>query len=305
MEYLLLIAGFALLIKGADFFVDGASSIARALKVPSIVIGLTLVSLGTSAPEAAVSITAGIAGNSDISLGNVIGSNIFNLLPVIGCAALFQAIPTQKDIQKRDLPVNVLSTLLLFAMMLDGKIGRLEGIILLAGIIIYMVVLVMNSLKNRTEESSEKTYSVIISLVLVAVGLTAVILGGQLVVNNATIIARHFGMSDTLVALTIVAIGTSLPELVTSVMAARKGDSGIALGNAIGSCIFNILFIIGISSALAPITVDMHLVTDIILLIIVNILIYIFCRTDDKISRLEGGALLAVYVAYTVYIILR
>ena len=305
MEYILLIAGFVLLIKGADFFVDGSSSIARALKVPSIVIGLTLVSLGTSAPEAAVSITAGIAGNSDISLGNVIGSNIFNLLSVIGCAALFQAIPIQKGILKRDLPVNILSTIVLLAMMFDGHISRIEGLILLAAILVYMIVLVRGAMKNRTEETSEKILPVALSLIYVVFGLAAVVLGGQLVVNNATVIAKHFGMSDTLVGLTIVAIGTSLPELVTSVMAARKGDSGIALGNAIGSCIFNFLFIVGIASTLAPITVDMNLITDIILLIIINVIIFIFCRTDSKISRLEGAVLVGLYVGYTAYIIMR
>lgn len=305
MEYILLIVGFVLLIKGADFFVDGSSSIARALKVPSIVIGLTLVSLGTSAPEAAVSITAGLAGNSDISLGNVIGSNIFNLLSVIGCAALFQAVPTQKAILKRDIPVSILSTIVLLVMMLNGGISRPEGLILLAGLITYLIVLVKNALGNRTEENSEKPLPVLLSIVYVVLGLAAVVLGGQLVVNNASIIAKHFGMSDTLVALTIVAIGTSLPELVTSVMAARKGDSGIALGNAIGSCIFNSLFIIGISSTLAPITVDMHLITDMILLIVIHIIIFIFCRTENKISRLEGAVLVAIYAGYTAYIIMR
>lgn len=305
MEYILLIAGFVLLIKGADFFVEGSSSIARALKVPSIVIGLTLVSLGTSAPEAAVSITAGLRGSSDISLGNVIGSNIFNLLAVIGCAALVAAIPMQKGILTRDLPVSILSTIVLFLMMLDGHISRPEGIFLLAAILVYMIILVKGALKNRTEEAEEKILPIPLSLVYVVLGLAAIVLGGQLVVNNATIIAKHFGMSDTLVGLTIVAIGTSLPELVTSVMAARKGESGIALGNAIGSCIFNFFFIVGIASTLAPITVDMNLLVDMVLLIIINILIFIFCRTGHKVTRLEGAVLAALYVGYTAYIIMR
>lgn len=305
MEYILLIAGFVLLIKGADFFVEGSSSIARALKVPSIVIGLTLVSMGTSAPEAAVSITAGLRGSSDISLGNVIGSNIFNLLAVIGCAALVAAIPMQKGILTRDLPVSILSTIVLFLTMLDGHISRPEGIFLLAAILVYMIILVKGALKNRTEETEEKILPIPLSLVYVVLGLAAIVLGGQLVVNNATIIAKHFGMSDTLVGLTIVAIGTSLPELVTSVMAARKGESGIALGNAIGSCIFNFFFIVGIASTLAPITVDMNLLVDIVLLIIINILIFIFCRTEHKVTRLEGAVLAALYVGYTAYIIMR
>lgn len=305
MEYILLVAGFVFLIKGADFFVDGSSSIARALKVPSIVIGLTLVSLGTSAPEAAVSITAGLRGNSDISLGNVIGSNVFNLLAVIGCAALFRAIPVQKEIIKRDIFVSILSTVVLFAFMLNGKISRLEGILLLAGIVVYMIVLVRSALKNRTEESEEKILPIPQSLLYVVLGLAAVVLGGRLVVNNATIIARHFGLSDTLIALTIVAIGTSLPELVTSVIAARKGDSGIALGNAIGSSIFNFLFIAGIASTLAPITVDTSLYADMIILIVIHIVIFIFAKTDEKISKAEGAVLAAMYIGYTAFIIMR
>ena len=294
------------MIKGADFFVDGSSSIARSLKIPSIVIGLTLVSMGTSAPEAAVSITAGLKGSSDISLGNVIGSNIFNLLSVIGCAALIRPIIVEEDIPRRDLPVSLLSTIVLLIMMLNGRISRLEGILLLAGIIVYMFVLVRGALKNRTtEEEEQKTLSMPISLLYVALGLGAVVLGGQLVVNNATIIARHFGMSDTLVALTIVAIGTSLPELVTSVMAARKGEAGIALGNAVGSSIFNFLFIAGIASALAPITVDMKLIVDIGLLIVIHLLIFLFAKTGMKISRIEGATLVVIYIAYTAYIIMR
>lgn len=305
MEYILLVVGFVLLIKGADFFVDGASSIARALKVPSIVIGLTLVSLGTSAPEAAVSITASIRGSSDISLGNVIGSNVFNLLAVIGCAALFMAIPTQKDIIKRDIPVSIASCLILLVMMLGGRITRIDGIILLICIIIYMVILVRGALKNRTEESDEKILPIPLCLIYVVFGMGAIVLGGQLVVNNASIIAKHFGMSDTLVGLTIVAIGTSLPELVTSVMAARKGDSGIALGNAVGSCIFNFFFIVGMASAISPLAVDMSLIVDMILLIIINILVFIFCRSGEKITRMEGLVLIAMYVGYTVFIINR
>ncbi len=305
MEYILLIVGFALLIKGADFFMDGASSIARALMVPSIVIGLTLVSLGTSAPEAAVSITAGLRGSSDISLGNVIGSNIFNLLAVIGCAALVRQIPLQKGILSRDIPVSILSTGILLVMMMNGGISRMEGLCLLACIVIYMIVLVVNALRNRTEESEEKPLPIPLSLFYVVIGAGAIILGGQLVVNNATVIALHFGMSETLVGLTIVAIGTSLPELVTSVMAAKKGDSGIALGNAIGSCIFNTFFIVGISSSLTPIKVDMNLVADIIILIGINALVFIFCWTKKQVSRLEGVILVGLYIAYTAYIIMR
>lgn len=305
MEYLLLILGFALLIKGADFFVDGSSSIARNLKIPSIIIGLTLVSMGTSAPEAAVSITAGLAGNSDLSLGNVVGSNMFNILMVIGFASLFRPIPALRDIMKRDLPVILISTTALLLSMLDGSISRLDGLLLLAGIILYMIILVRGAMKNRLEETPEEILPIPLSLLYVIGGLAAVVFGGQLVVDNASIIARNFGMSDTLVGLTIVAIGTSLPELVTSLVAANKGDSGIALGNAIGSCIFNVLFILGIASALSPIHVDMSLLVDVGLLILITVILYLFAKTEDIISRKEGLACIIGYVLYTIFILIR
>lgn len=305
MEYLLLIFGFILLIKGADFFVEGSSSIARNLKIPSIIIGLTLVSMGTSAPEAAVSITAGLAGNSDLSLGNVIGSNMFNILMVIGFASLLRPIPTLKDIMKRDLPVILLCTTALLLLMLDGNISRLDGLLLLVGIVVYMIILVRGAMKNRLEETPGEVLPVPLSLVYVIGGLAAVVFGGQLVVDNASIIARNFGMSDTLVGLTIVAIGTSLPELVTSLMAAHKGDSGIALGNAIGSCIFNVLFILGIASVLSPIHVDMNLLIDVGLLIIITVILYLFAKTEDIISRKEGLACIVGYVLYSTFIIMR
>ena len=306
MEYLLLLVGFLLLIKGADWFVDGASSIATSLKVPSIVIGLTLVSLGTSAPEAAVSITAGLSGNSDIALGNVIGSNIFNLLAVIGVSAMFRHISSPEPILKRDLPINIGITALLMFFMADGKISRINGLILFAGIIIYMIFLVKNAMKNRiTETETVDIMPIPKSILFVIVGLAAVIIGGQLVVNNASAIARSLGMSNTLVGLTIVAIGTSLPELVTSVMAAKKGEIGIALGNAVGSCIFNVLFIIGSASVITPINVDPTLLVDTGILIIVSAVIYLFARTQKRVTRTEGIVCILGYIAYSAYIIMR
>lgn len=305
MEYLLLLIGFVFLVKGADFFVGGSSSLARILKIPSVVIGLTLVSMGTSAPEAAVSITAGFAGNSDISLGNVIGSNIFNLLVVIGASALIKPFVSHGDILKRDLWWNIGITAFLFLLIFDGSISRLDGACLLAGMACYLLVVVRSALKNRTEGEDVEVMSVPKSFVYIIAGLAAVIAGGQLVVNNASIIARNFGMSDALVGLTIVAIGTSLPELVTSVVAARKGDSGIALGNAVGSCIFNILFILGIASVLTPIHAAPELLTDTMILIAVCLLITLFARTAKKTSRLEGLVMVLLYVVYSGYIIMR
>ncbi|MDD7113634.1 MAG: calcium/sodium antiporter [Lachnospiraceae bacterium] len=305
MEYLLLLVGFVLLIKGADFFVEGSSSIAKALKIPSIVIGLTLVSMGTSAPEAAVSITAAFSGSSDISLGNVIGSNIFNLLTVIGCAAIIRPIDSPKEIVKRDLWWNLGITGLLFLMIFDKNISRLNGLILLAGMMIYLFIVVKKAMENRLEETSVEVMPIPKSIVFVVLGLGAVIIGGQLVVNNASIIARSLGMSDALVGLTIVAIGTSLPELVTSVMAARKGEPGIALGNAVGSCLFNLMFILGSTSVLTPIHVASDLLVDTIILIAVSLIVTIFVITGQKTKRWEGMACLTCYVVYTAFIILR
>ena len=305
MMYLLLLIGFVLLIKGADFFVDGSSSIAGILKVPSVIIGLTIVAMGTSAPEAAVSINAGLAGNSDISLGNIIGSNIFNLLVVIGaCAVIFPA-KSNEDILKRDLWWNIGVSVLLFVLILDGSISRMEGIILLAVFIFYLGLMVRSAMKNRMDETPMDVMPLWKSLLFVAGGLAAVVFGGEMVVDNASLIAKAWGMSDTLVGLTIVAIGTSLPELVTSITASKKGDSGIALGNAVGSCLFNILFILGMASTLTPINAVPELIIDTAILIAVTILILIVAKTGKKTNRVEGIICVAAYIIYTAYIIMR
>ncbi len=303
--YLLLIVGFILLIKGADFFVDGASSLAGILKVPSVVIGLTIVSLGTSAPEAAVSITAGLSGSNDISLGNVIGSNIFNLLMVVGVCALCFGVKSPKDILKRDMWVNIAASVLLILIIFDKKISRIEGVILLALMVVYLVVVVRSAIKNRLEEPPAKIMSIPRSLIYIVIGIVAIIIGGDLVVDNASLIAESWGMSETLVGLTIVAFGTSLPELVTSLTAAKKGDSGIALGNAIGSCIFNILFILGIASVITPIVATSVLIIDSIILLAVSVMMALFSVTKGYTSRIEGAMCVGLYIAYAAYIIIR
>ena len=305
MMYLLLLIGFVLLIKGADFFVDGSSSIAGILKVPSVIIGLTIVAMGTSAPEAAVSINAGLAGNSDISLGNIIGSNIFNLLVVIGACAVIFPTKSNEDILKRDLWWNIGVSVLLFVLILDGSISRMEGIILLAVFIFYLGLMVRSAMKNRMDETSMDVMPLWKSLLFVAGGLAAVVFGGDMVVDNASLIAKAWGMSDTLVGLTIVAIGTSLPELVTSITASKKGDSGIALGNAVGSCLFNILFILGMASSITPINAVPELIIDTAILIVVTILILIVAKTGKKTNRVEGIICVTAYIIYTAYIIMR
>lgn len=305
MMYLLLLIGFVLLIKGADLFVDGSSSIAGILKVPSVIIGLTIVAMGTSAPEAAVSINAGLAGNSDISLGNIVGSNIFNLLVVIGaCAVIFPA-KSDEDILKRDLWWNIGVSVLLLITIFDGNLSRIEGLIFLAVFVFYLGLMVCSALKNRMECTPMDVLPLWKSLLFVAGGLAAVVFGGDMVVDNASLIAKTWGMSDTLVGLTIVAVGTSLPELVTSITASKKGDSGIALGNAVGSCLFNILFILGIASTLTPINAVPELIIDTAILIAVTILILIAAKTDKKTNRAEGIFCVAAYIVYTAYIIMR
>lgn len=316
LVYVYLIVGFILLIKGADFFVDGASAVARLLKVPSVVIGLTIVAMGTSAPEAAVSITAGLSGSNEIAISNVIGSNIFNLLVVIGVCAAIHAFDTDMEILKRDMPVNIGATLLLLLFLLDKTLSRVEGAIFLLAILVYLVVVVRSALKKRKslslsedEETGEKKLTVPVIILYILGGLLAIVWGGDLVVDNAQRIALSFGMSPMLVGLTIVALGTSLPELVTSIVASRKGESGLALGNAVGSCLFNIFFILGISSMLSPITLTgssgIESITDTAILAGVSILMLICSATGKKVSRAEGVVYVGLYLAYMAFAILR
>ena len=305
MEYILLIIGFVLLIKGADFFVDGASSVAAKLKVPSLIIGLTVVSMGTSMPEAAVSISASLSGDNAISLGNVIGSNIFNLLTVVGVSSIILPIMTDRDILRRDMPINIGITAILCIMLFDGNLSRLDAVLLLLMFAAYMFILIRSALKNRTEAEETKVLSWAKSILFIVLGLAAIIGGGQLVVNSAKTIAAALGMSETLIGLTVVAIGTSLPELVTSIVAARKGDSGIAMGNVVGSNIFNILFILGMAGVIKPMTADAAFFIDTGILIAVSLVMLFFAFTKRKTDRVEGAASVLIYIAYTAYIIMR
>lgn len=306
MMYIWLVVGFILLIKGADFFVEGSSSVAKLLKIPSVVIGLTIVAMGTSAPEAAVSITAGLAGNNDIAISNIIGSNIFNLLVVVGVCAVMKGVTTDKDILKRDMPVNIGISALLLLFLIDLKITRIEGVILLILFAAYMVIVVGEGIKNRTKEAEEvKTLNPVLSIVFIVAGLAAVVFGGDLVVDNASKIAESFGLSQNLIGLTIVAIGTSLPELVTSIIATKKGESGLALGNAVGSCIFNILFILGMSGTLSPMAATGESFVDICVLTVVTVMMLIFGKTKGLTSRIEGVVCILAYAGYMVYAVMR
>ena len=305
MEYLLLLVGFVLLVKGADFFVEGSSSLAKIMKVPSVIIGLTIVAMGTSAPEASVSINAALTGNNDIAISNVVGSNIFNGLVVVGICAFLASFKTNPDILKRDMPLNIVLTMILCFMFMDGKLSRIEGLILLAGMAAYIVSMIYSALKNRETDEDCKVLSLPKSIVFMAGGLAAVIFGGDLVVDNACVIATNFGVSQNFIGLTIIAIGTSLPELVTSIVATRKGDSGLALGNAVGSNIFNILFILGMSAAISPLTVLGESMIDCVILLVSAIILFVFAKTKKSMCRWEGAVCILLYVVYTVYLFIR
>ena len=305
MEYLLLLIGFVLLIKGADFFVDGSSSLARIMKVPSVIIGLTIVAMGTSAPEASVSVNAALAGSNDIAISNVIGSNLFNGLVVVGVCAFMAGFKTNPEILKRDMPLNIIVTAILCIMLLDRHINHIEGIILLISMAVYIAVMVISALKNRETADECKILSLPKSLIFIIGGLIAVIFGGTLVVDNACLIAKDFGVSENFIGLTIIAIGTSLPELVTSITATRKGDSGLALGNAIGSNHFNILFILGMSATICPLNVLSESIIDCIILLVSAVILYVFARTKKTMNRWEGIVCVFLYVGYTAYLLIR
>ncbi len=305
MMYILLIIGFFLLVKGADYFVEGSSAIARLLKVPSVVIGLTIVAMGTSAPEAAVSITAGLSGSNELALSNVIGSNFFNLVFIVGICALIRPFIVDQSILKRDFPIALLSSALLLFFIRDNALSRTEGLIFLVLMAAYLTVTVISAIRNPINVDDIHLLPMHTSLLYVVLGLAAIIVGSNLVVDNACRIAAAFGLSETLIGLTIVAIGTSLPELVTSITASRKGESGLALGNVLGSNIFNIMFILGMSSTLHPIAAEAVAFTDILILITLTLIIYIFCKLRGQMGRLMGFACAAAYIIYSIYIILR
>ena len=313
MPWILLIIGFAALVKGADFFVDGAASFARKLGISAAIVGLTIVAMGTSAPEAAVSITAGVQakffgvdGAADMAVGNILGSNLFNLLFILGICMMIKPIPTSTCSLKRDFPWAIGSTILFIPMIMDGKLGIYEGIILVALFLSYIGWMVYQSVKNRVKvEDETKLMPLSKSLLLLGIGLAMIIIGGQFVVNSATTIAETFGMDSTLIGLTICAIGTSLPELVTSVVASRKGESELAVGNVIGSNIFNLLFILGATVTISPISVNADMMIDTIILLVATALVMLFSYTKMQCDRKEGIIIFTAYLGYTAYIILR
>lgn len=324
IPYIILVIGFILLVKGADYFVEGCSGIAKLFHIPSIIIGLTVAAFGTSAPEAAVSITSSLKGANAMAVSNVVGSNIFNLLIVVGICAVIKPVKVTADIIKRDYPVCISVTVLMILLSTGfflngfkaGVLNRVYGLILLILFILYLAILVNSTLKNRKElietDDSDVSDKISIpkSLLFVAAGLTAIVFGGDFVVDSAVEIARSLGMTDTLIGLTIVAMGTSLPELVTSIAASKKGENDIAVGNVVGSNIFNILFVLGMSAVVCPIdlsaiTNPMFTLYDMIILLTVTVIVNIFILIKLNINRLEGALMIIMYASYMAYIIIR
>lgn len=320
---LLLAVGFAFLVKGADFFVEGSSSIAKKLKVPPIIIGLTIVAMGTSLPETAVSVTASLVQNNELAVSNVVGSNIFNLMFVIGVCSILTPIMVQKATVVRDIPLSLGCALVLLVLGISGlgdkagmTLGHADGVIFLIVFAGYIFTMVRSAMKARAagqkveiegveECDNMKELSYGKSIFFLIVGAAAIAFGGDLTVDTASRIAIELGMSQTLVGLTIVSIGTSLPELVTSVVAARKNEVDMAVGNAVGSNIFNILMVLGISSAISPVALIRENIIDIVLLMVFSIMVWIFAGTRKKIERKEGIIMVVVYLVYCAYIIAR
>lgn len=304
-----LIAGFYLLIKGADHFVNGAVMLAGKLKIPALIVGLTIVAMGTSAPELAVSISAAVSGSNSLAVSNVIGSNLFNIMIVLGVCSAIKPIDTNDSVAKRDYPISIFAVLLFTFFLFGDKIlGRAESAVLLVFLIVYVIMSVIMAKKSggdSTEENSADEFSAIKCILSIVGGIAGIVIGGNLVVEHAKIIAVSLGMSETLAGLTICAMGTSLPELVTSITAAKKGQNDMAVGNVVGSNIFNVFAILGISGVLTPITVDTSAIIDSLILIGVSVVSYIWYITGKKMSRAEGVTLTSLYAVYMGYIIIR
>ena len=313
MDYVINIAllalGFLLLAKGADWFVDGASGIATKLKIPQIVIGLTIVAMGTSAPEAAVSISSAIKGNADITIGNVVGSNILNVLIILGISSVIAVLAVQKSTTWVDVPVTIGATVILLLMGLDGTISLPDGIVMLLCFIAYLAYLFIMTKKNPPKEdapavNTNKKHFLLKAIVMTVGGLVAIVWGSDLSVDGATALAKLFGVSERVIGLTIIALGTSLPELFTSVAAEIKKNSDIAVGNIVGSNIFNILIVVGVSSVITPVPFDKPFIIDTVVALVAMVLLLVFCIAFKKLNRFAGIVMLSCYAGYFVYLLL-
>ena len=305
LAIILLVLGFVLLIKGADWFVDGAAGIAARFGIPQLVIGLTIVAMGTSAPEAAVSITAATSGNAGITIGNILGSNILNVLLILGITAAITTVAVQKSTVKWEMPFMHIITIVLAVLgFTGGEIVLWEGIVLWALFLVYLGYLFKMAKNGTEEEEEEELQPLWKQLCMLAVGIVMIVFGSDMTVDNATILAEAFGMDDRLIGLTIVAFGTSLPELVTSVTAARKGKADIAIGNIVGSNVFNILFVVGTTALITPVAFKAGFVIDSAVALAAGLILWFGVMKEQKLKRPVGILMLAVYAAYFVYLLM-
>ncbi len=311
LHIFLLVVGFAMLIKGADWFVDGAAGLARKMGIPQLVIGLTIVAMGTSAPEAAVSISAALKETADIAIGNVVGSNILNILIILGITALIRSVKIQKSTLWIEIPFMILITVVLILLGRTGDVVNVfEGIILLVLFISYLAYLFVLAKKGNAEDAEEENVKLIkqkvwFQLIMIVTGGVIIVWGSNITVNAATAIAGMIGISERFIGLTIVALGTSLPELVTSVIAARKGNADIAIGNIVGSNIFNILFVIGLSAVITPVAYPATFLMDGIVAVFAGVLLFVSVLKGRELKKVWGIIFLVAYAAYFVYLVLQ
>ena len=302
LNIILLLVGFVALIKGADIFVDASSSIAKKFNIPSIIIGMTIVAMGTSLPELSVSVTSSLVGLNDMSIANVTGSNIFNILIALGICS---TIGKLKISNYKDVITLLFSCIGLLLFALNGTLGMFEGIFLLVVFTIYILSMMKQAKDNKEESEDEKQKNIFITVVLGILGAIAIVIGGNMVVNSASEIALKLGMSENLVGLTIVALGTSLPEFVTSVMATKKGELEIAIGNIIGSNIFNILLILGVASLISPMAVSVVAICDVMFMVF-TVALFIFLTVKEKeLNKKSGILLIMMYIVYLIITIIR
>lgn len=303
LNYLILLIGFVMLIKGADTFVESSSNIAKRLKIPPIIIGLTIVAMGTSAPELSVSLTSSLAGMNDLSVANVVGSNIFNVLCILGVSSLVNKL---KISNMKDIIFLLGVSLLLLLVTIDGCLGFIDGLLFLCAFAVYIGNMIVKSIKNKIDtEDTKEEKPLLKTIVLGFTGLVAIIWGGNLVVNSASAIASMLGMSENLIGLTIVALGTSLPEFITSVLATRKGELDIAIGNVVGSNVFNILLVLGVASAINPVAVSLFSLIDILVMVLTVILVFATTYKKKIINKGLGLSMIIIYISYIIYTIIR